>query len=380
MTLINYLSRMHFADGVLEVALGADLELSHLKRPLLVSESSVVTAEFSERISSGLPYGCEPGNYLIHGALNREKNLSGLIARVREFQSDVLIAFGTSDAILLADSCCHHYASKANASPGSDGSSTKPLQPKLFAVPGVDGLPALSNQLKEGVRRRTGLSSLSGVSAATVIIDPTLIMGESISRTASSAANTIARCLGAFLSHAYNPPADAIAIAGYKRIARQIPELVFTDSLEMRRELMAASLNATLSMEKEPGVAHSLCKILMTCSSDIDEGSLMRLLIIAELELLEQQPQQNRIVELRKELEMPANKALTLCVAEVLGKLPLPGSLSELGIDNHMIKSATSEILSRKITWLPSERDLVGVLKKVDLRSSAIPECEASTV
>ena len=96
--------------------------------------------------------------------------------------------------------------------------------------------------------------------------------------------------------------------------------------------------------------------------------------------MLEQQREQNRIVELRKELELPANKALTLCVAEVLGKLPLPGSLSELGIDNHMIKSATSEILSRKITWLPSERDLVGVLKKVDLRSSAIPECEASTV
>ena len=73
MTLITYLSRVHFADGVLEVALSSELELNKRSRPLLVYEPDVVSNEFSERVIAGLPGCCK---FSTHGI---SANLSCLL-------------------------------------------------------------------------------------------------------------------------------------------------------------------------------------------------------------------------------------------------------------------------------------------------------------
>ena len=41
MTLITYLTRVHFADGVLEEALWSELKVNHKSRPLIVTDPSL---------------------------------------------------------------------------------------------------------------------------------------------------------------------------------------------------------------------------------------------------------------------------------------------------------------------------------------------------
>ncbi|MEM7256201.1 MAG: iron-containing alcohol dehydrogenase [Pseudomonadota bacterium] len=359
MTLINYMSRVHFADGVLEVALSAELELNRLSRPVLISDEGMADSEFSERVSTGMPFWCEFTSTQLLRAASRQDSITALKQTALSHRADVLIAYGSALSLRIADACRREMQAH-NRSGASD------LSPALFAIPGVDGLPALAS-LTPGSR----FSKLSrqGIQPTTVIIDPTLIIGESAQRTASAAANTLARCLSACFSSGYNPPADGIALDGYKRIVRHLKEIVATDSLEMRRELMAASLNGTLAMEKEPGIAHHLCHHLIRNLPDVDEGSLMRVLIVVEAQMMEHSWDKARMNELCRTLEVPENQQLSQWLIGVLSKLPLPGSLKEMNIAEPVISAAVDEVTTQKAAAIPSARRLVNVLNTVDFNN-----------
>ena len=55
MTLINYVTRIHFADGVLEEALRSEMERMDRRRPLVVAEDAHVAGGIGERLYSGFP-------------------------------------------------------------------------------------------------------------------------------------------------------------------------------------------------------------------------------------------------------------------------------------------------------------------------------------
>lgn len=362
MTLITYLSRVHFADGVLEVALSSELELNNFGRPLLVSEKYAVTNEFAERIFAGLPFWCKSTSYDIPQNSDAQQAVTKLQQVVREVNADVVIAFGSSLALSVADACCRYLSAQSEQQ--TAGSS---IVPNFFAVPGVDGMPTMSMP-RHGAVRGTRLGA--GIQPDTVVIDPTLILGESIERTAVAAANSMARCLSAHFSNGYNPPADGIAIDGLKRIVRNLPAIVTEDTLDMRRELMAASLNATLAMQKEAGVAYELCEnILRSTENTIDEGALMRLLIVIEAELMEATWTLARLTEVRSALGVPEGEKLHNWLLSLFQELPLPGTLGELGVKSSDIRDAAMAVAANRSALVPSAECLEGMLNGVTLRS-----------
>lgn len=360
MTLITYLSRVHFADGVLEVALSSELELNQLSRPLLVAEQSAVSNEFSERVVSGLPFWCNYSSYEIPAKLNTSQAISELQQHLRETKADVIIAFGSSFALSAADACCREISGNAHEHTAAVSSN-----PKLFAIPGVDGVPAMSMSRNDiAWAKHYG----TGIQPTTVIIDPTLIIGESIERTSAAIADTLARCLSAHFSAGYNPPADGIALEGIKRILRNVETLVAVDNLEMRRELMAASLNGTLAMQKEAGISHDLCNILLRdAPRTVNAGAIMRLLILAEVELLEHTWTQQRCTEVCTDLGVPEGTSLSDWVSSIMEKLPLPGSLAKLGFESNLIIAASEELASTKAI-VPSSKQLVDMLLSIKLK------------
>ncbi len=360
MTLITYLSRVHFADGVLEVALSSELELNQLSRPLLVAEQSAVSSEFSERVVAGLPFWCNYTTYEIPARLNPTETNSELRQHLRKASADVVIAFGSSLALSAADACCREISVNAQ-----ERTVEVPANPKLFAIPGVDGVPAMSMSRNDiAWTKHYGV----GIQPATVIIDPTLIIGESIERTSGAIADTLARCLSAHFSDGYNPPADGIAMEGIKRILRNVDKLVAEDSLEMRRELMAASLNGTLAMQKETGISHDLCKILLRDSPQpVNTGALMRLLILIEVELLEHTWTHQRRREICMGLGVPDGISLQQWLSSIMEKLPLPGTLSKLGFESNSVIAASEELASTKAI-VPSAKQLVDMLYSINLQ------------
>lgn len=354
------MSRVHFADGVLEVALSAELELNRFSRPVMVSDDGVVSTEFTERVNTGMPFWCHCIAGRFSNIHDRGSAVLELKKTVQQHQADVLIAFGSAVALSLADCCCQEMQ-RSHSSEYDRYSS-----PSLFAIPGVDGLPAMSSASAYRSYRATGFSR-RGIQPAAVIIDPTLIMGESVGRTASAVANTLARCLSTLFSCGYNPPADGIALDGYKRIVQNISEMAISDSLEMRRELMAASLNGTLAMEKGPGLALKLCELLRRDVHTVDEGALMRILIVAEAQLMELCGDNTRAQELFKTLQVPGDQTLSAWISSVFAQLPLPSSLSELGIGPNLVDSAVDELAAQKAPAVASARVLANLLNALDI-------------
>ena len=55
MTLITYVTRVHFADGVLEEALWSEVEVNRKTRPLIVTDETHLDSELYERLLAGLP-------------------------------------------------------------------------------------------------------------------------------------------------------------------------------------------------------------------------------------------------------------------------------------------------------------------------------------
>ena len=60
MTLINLLTRIHFADGVLEDALHSELEANEKQRPLVVILQDRAGSFEAERFFSSFPRRCKP--------------------------------------------------------------------------------------------------------------------------------------------------------------------------------------------------------------------------------------------------------------------------------------------------------------------------------
>jgi len=359
MTLITYLSRVHFADGVLEVALSSELELNKLSKPLLVKEQHAVDVEFSERVEAGLPYRCEFESHEISVEHGRQQAMANLQQHLSETKADVVIAYGSSLALSMADACCRQF--NPGRMPFENNSG---VSPELFAIPGVDGIPIMSMRRNDATR--TTIQE-AGIQPTAVIIDPTLIVGESIERTSSAIADALARCLSTYFAEGFNPPAEGIALEGVKRILRNLNTLVEEDSLEMRRELMAASLNGTLAMQQETSIAHQLCNILLRNSPNLrSRGALMRLLILVEAELLERSWTQQRSGEVRAALGVPAGTGLREWLTSIMENLPLPNSLSRLGIRPSDIRSATGELASSGAT-LPSAERLNEMLAGIQL-------------
>lgn len=364
MTLITYMSRVHLADGILEVALCSELELNKLLRPLLVFEQAAVSGEFTERVVSGLHHLCNPDFHEIPANQNLKTTGLALRKRLRDIQPDVVVAFGSSRALSAAEDSCAQVNAAAYGSGANGFTNTK-----LIVIPGVDGVPRISAQRNNRTHlHRPGIDS----QPTAIIIDPTLILGESVERTSSAIADTLARCLSVHFSECYNPPANGIALDGVNRIIRNLSALLEEDSLDMRRELMAAGLNATLATQGRGGIAHELGEILLRNSThQINKGALMRLLILAEAQLLEQSWSDKRRREVRAALDIPSGTAIRDWLSAIMELLPLPDSLYQLGFNTSDISTATQEY-SAKLTFEHSAQFLEKLLLDIDLRDHSL--------
>lgn len=371
MTLINYLSRVHFADGVLEVALGSELELNNLGHALLVSEPDV-NHDLAERVVSGVPFGVAVSKQLLAASESAERCVAKLALCVQEKKPDVLIAFGSSRVLYLADACCKQFgAGPFEGCNAGSSSAGRAVMPELIAIPGVDGVPTMSARSRQDDRRSGARYIDEGIQPTAVIFDPTIILGESVERTASAVATTLARCLSAHLSLGYNPPAEGIAVDGLRRIVRHLPALLTDDTLAMRRELMAASLNGTLALQKVAGIAQDICRVLVNSSSrPLDEGALLRLLIAIEVELMEQSLSEAHALEARSAIDIPLGASLTEWLIALLQKLPLPESFHAMGIDSAQLANAANEIVGRRVSLVPTAEQLCDMLTAVKLKSA----------
>ncbi|MGK9055340.1 iron-containing alcohol dehydrogenase [Neorhizobium petrolearium] len=95
------------------------------------------------------------------------------------------------------------------------------------------------------------------------VCDPALTMGLPPGLTAATGLDALSHCIETYLSPRYNPPAEAIATDGFKRIWKALP-VAYADgaNAEARTELMMGALEGGMTFQKGLGAVHALSHAL----------------------------------------------------------------------------------------------------------------------
>lgn len=338
MTLINYINRVHFADDVLQEALWAELDQRPGGDVMVLSDPAHIDGDMAERFRAGLPVRKRVHVFADPVDSPTEARAAGLAAAWRDRGCSILVAFGAGPVIdlakvvLLLVGQTRPLAELAETE-GGGARIAAPL-PDMIAVPSLPGLAAglggqASVTLLDG--RRIDLSSPRLIPTVT-ICDPALISNASAAARASAGVAAVSCCIEALLSPGYNPPADGIAQDGLARALRSLAATGRGRAADLRRELMAAGLNAALVQQKGHGLAHAIASALDAVVPDgIDRGAAARLLLPEILGYYEAAgvAEPKAILDA---LGLPCGTTAAEPLRRRFSGLPLPSSLAEMGV------------------------------------------------
>ena len=107
------------------------------------------------------------------------------------------------------------------------------------------------------------------------ICDPELTYGLPPVLTAATGMDAIAHCMETFMSAAFNPPADGIALDGLRRAWAHIERATKNGSdREARLNMMSASMQGAMAFQKGLGCVHSLSHSLGGVNPRLHHGTL----------------------------------------------------------------------------------------------------------
>lgn len=375
MTLITYVTRIHFADGVLEEALWSEIKANKKKRPLVVTTPEILDDQLSERVFASLPVRTFIEVFSDVPSFPTEEAARKLAKAYKSNNCDVLIALGSGNTIDLAKAgriAIEHDQPLSKFSHTQGGSRRiSDTLPDLYAVPSITGFGAAvsahsSVLMASGDRE---LLMCKKLIPTVTICDPTITLGANAELTASAGADAIARCIEAYLSRGYNPPADGIALDGLSRAVHHLHRVLENDNIESRREMMAASLNGALALQKGLGATNAINTALETVSGrSLDPGALSRLILPAVLRF-NADTAKEKYQTIRHLLEIAPKQSLADGVKAFLKDLPLPENLADMGLNMNLINAAAPlaahDLASVTNPRVADTNDLLSIMQSV---------------
>ncbi len=319
MTLITYPTRVHFADGVLEEALHSELERVGSGSALLVSDETLAESAFMDRVLSGVPSRVLTDHVTFVASEDALRDVAQETARNRQ-SPDVIVAFGSAQAVELGR--------KIRFSVDQAGA----VRPVLFALPAVDGLPDPCNRNLES--KQAGLPSV-------VICDPTVSIGTGQGASLRATVMSLIRCVEAYLSLGYNPPADGMALDGLSRCIASLEKIDKAAGLDLHREVMAAGLNAFLSQEKGVGPAQTMTSSLLSEAGGDQRAAIARLVLPG---IMRARAMDDGKADVLRKVLSGVDEPLIDATARILGGVELPGNLAALGVPHAALDGAAKAV------------------------------------
>jgi len=309
MSLITYLTRIHFADRVLEDALAEEIGCRRMRRPLLLCDAGAATGEALDRVSDALPVDASPRKVVVDGA-TAEADLRAARATLGQAQCDGILGLGGMRPLDLARAL---------------GTADLPVI-AIPTGPETVGLGPLGAAAARAAPRPPALP-------AAILCDATLTLETGPETFAAGGMDALVHCLESYLSIAYNPPADGIALDGLRRAARNIEAAVTgTDALAARREVLAAALEAGLAAQKGVGGVEAAAHGLeATATATARHGALHAALLQAVL-AFNAPAIGDRLADLKRALALPAGADIAAALGALAARIGLPRRLSEAGI------------------------------------------------
>lgn len=358
MSLITYLSRVHFADSVLEDALEAELGYQQIARPLVITDQSLQGKAFA-RMLAALPDKVRLTVLDVPATTGREVDLLSAAQLFVTGRCDGIIGFGGATAIDLAKILSLTGADPAELARRLD-SAGAPVRSRIPGSPAIvvptsaasgAGLSRCAGVVRGNGRRVTLIGA--PLLPAAALCDPTLMGDEPSEAVAAAGLDVIVHCIETYLCADWNPPADGIALEGLRRVASVLERAVADrDDLEARRELLAAALNGALAEEKGLGGIHALAHALEeTPSASSARHGRFHAALAPHVLAFNAPAVGDRYRLIKEAMRLPEGADLPQAVADLGARLALPVRLGVAGVGR-----TTLEPMARRAEADPANR------------------------
>ncbi|WP_311221115.1 MULTISPECIES: iron-containing alcohol dehydrogenase [unclassified Acidovorax] len=344
MAFIYYVTQIQFEFGAVRL-LPQECARVGITRPMVVTDQGVKAAGVLQTALDalgGLPHAVfdqTPSN-------PTEAAVRDAVALYRAQGCDGLIAVGGGSAIDcakgIAIAATHEGPLTSYATiEGGSGRITDRAAP-LIAVPTTSGT---GSEVARGAilivddHRKLGFHSWHIV-PRTAICDPGLTMGLPPQLTAATGMDAIAHCMETFMSSAFNPPADGIALDGLERGWHHI-ERATRDGADQdaRLNMMSASMQGAMAFQKGLGCVHSLSHSLGGVNPRLHHGTLNAVFLPAVIRFNAEADavrKGRRLERMAHAMGLQSASDVPEAVRDMSARLGLPTGLAAMGVTEAM--------------------------------------------
>ena len=340
MAFIYYVTQIQFEFGAVKL-LKQECERVGITRPLIVTDQGVKAAGILQKALDALPG--------IHVTVFDQTPSNPTEAAVRAAADlyktsgcDGLIAVGGGSAIDCAKgvaiAATHEGPLTTYATIEGGSLKITDRAVPLIAVPTTSGT---GSEVARGAiiivddHRKLGFHSWHLV-PKTAICDPELTLGLPAKLTAATGMDAIAHCMETFMSAAFNPPADGIALDGLERGWAHIERATRDGSdREARFNLMSASMQGAMAFQKGLGCVHSLSHSLGGVDPRLHHGTLNAMFLPAVVGFnagAGSVQKDRRLERMARAMGLRSGNDIAEAITEMNARLGLPGGLAAMGV------------------------------------------------
>lgn len=354
MAFIYYVTQIQFEFGAIKL-LKQECERVGITRPLIVTDPGVKAAGILQKALDALP-GMQVTVFDQTPSNPTEAAVRAAAALYRSAGCDGLIAVGGGSAIDCAKgvaiAATHEgplttYATIEGGSP----KITDRAAP-LIAVPTTSGT---GSEVARGAiiivddHRKLGFHSWHLV-PKTAICDPELTLGLPAKLTAATGMDAIAHCMETFMSAAFNPPADGIALDGLERGWAHIERATRDGSdRDARFNLMSASMQGAMAFQKGLGCVHSLSHSLGGVDPRLHHGTLNAMFLPAVVLFnaqAESVQKDNRLNRMARAMGLASGSDIPDAIRDMNARLGLPAGLAAMGVQRQQFSQIITGALA----------------------------------
>jgi alcohol dehydrogenase class IV len=342
-TKFSFPTEIHFGAGARKLV-AEHLTAKGVKRPLLVTDKGIeplpLLAEFKSMLQ-GLQAGVFAG---VQGNPTAQQVTAGAAA-YREHNADAVIGFGGGAALdvakVVALMATHPGEVLEYAWDHPNVRSIDHELPYFVALPTTSGTGSevgRSSVISDDATRIKKIVFSPKLLARAVFADPELTLELPAPVTAATGMDALTHNVESYLSPAYHPICDAIALQGVRIAARALPLAVREPkNLQARSDMMMASMMGAIAFQKDLGATHSCAHALGTVA-DLHHG-LANGIMIDHVMRFNKPAARDKFHALAQAVgvEQTSAEASADAFIEWLAKLKLrlgiPAKLSAIGID-----------------------------------------------
>ena len=347
MAFIYYVTQVQFEFGAIQL-LRQECARVGITRPLIVTDPGVKAAGILQKALDALP-GMPVAVFDQTPSNPTEAAVRAAAALYQSSGCDGLIAVGGGSAIDCAKGvaiAATHEGPLTSYATIEGGSSkiTERVAP-LIAVPTTSGTGsevARGAIIIVGDHRKLGFHSWHLV-PKTAICDPELTLGLPAGLTAATGMDAIAHCMETFMSAAFNPPADGIALDGLTRGWANIERATRDGSdREARLNMMSASMQGAMAFQKGLGCVHSLSHSLGGVDPRLHHGSLNALFLPAVVRFNAEAAsvqKEHRLDRMAQAMGLATGSDIPEAIQAMNARLGLPSGLAAVGVTESQFKA-----------------------------------------